>query len=112
VDSYAVRLVSGRKLYDCGTLTQRSPSLAGLAAPGMLRLSPFEADRLGVRSGERVRAWSARGSLTLEVEVDAGVARGSAVLPFNVPGPGAADLIDASVPVTELRIETVSRGER
>ena len=107
VDSYAVRLVSGRKLYDCGTLTRQSPSLAGLATPADLRLSPVEADRLGVRSGERVRVWSARGSLTLDVVVDAGVARGTAVLPFNAPGQGAADLIDAAAPVTELRIETL-----
>ena len=36
--------------------------------------------------------------------------RGSAVLAFNQPGPGAADLIDARQPVTDVRVETVAPG--
>jgi hypothetical protein len=38
---------------------------------------------------------------------DAGVAAGTAVLPFNLPGGGANSLIDASAPYTELTVEHV-----
>jgi hypothetical protein len=32
------------------------------------------------------------------------------VLAFNAPGEGAAELIDATQPVTDVRIETVKPG--
>jgi hypothetical protein len=63
---------------------------------------------MGATTGDRVRVTSSRRSLVLDVMADPGVLRGSAVLVFNGPGEGAADLIDASQPVTDLRVETVS----
>ena len=65
-------------------------------------------DRLGLGAGDRVRATSSRISLTLEVAPDTGVPRGSVALPFNLPGEGAADFVDATQPVTDLRVETTS----
>jgi hypothetical protein len=41
------------------------------------------------------------------VVADTGVPRGSASLDFNLPGEGAADLIDAFQPVTEVRLESL-----
>jgi NADH-quinone oxidoreductase subunit G len=107
VDAYSLRLVAPRTLYDAGTLVQRSPSLAALAAGPCLRVNPGDLGRLGVKTGERVRVSSARTSLVLDTAADPGVLRGSAVLVFNTPGPGAAELIDATQPVTDLRVETV-----
>ncbi len=62
---------------------------------------------MGVKTGDRVRVSSSRRSLVLDVAADPRVLRGSAVLAFNAPGDGAADLIDATLPVTDLRVETV-----
>ena len=108
LDAYALRLVSGRKLYDNATLTQRSPSLAGLAAEPCLRVNPHDLERLAIRPGGRVRVRSPRGSLTVDVEADERMPRGAAALAFNLPGTGAADLIDAAAPVTDIRIENPS----
>ena len=107
VDAYSLRLVTTRALYDAGTLVQRSPSLAALAQGPSLRVNPADLGRLGVTTGDRVRVTSARTSLVLDAAADPAVLRGSAVLVFNAPGPGAAELIDASQPVTDVRIETV-----
>jgi anaerobic selenocysteine-containing dehydrogenase len=107
VDAYSLRLVSGRCLYDAGALVQRSPSLAALATGPCLRANPADLGHLGVTTGDRVRVTSSRGSLVLDAAADAGVLRGSAVLAFNTPGNGAAELIDATQPVTDLRVETV-----
>jgi anaerobic selenocysteine-containing dehydrogenase len=72
-------------------------------------MSAHDLDRLGLRTGDRAKVSSQRASATIEVEVDDGLPRGSASLTFNGPGDAdAADLIDASQPVTELRVETVS----
>jgi anaerobic selenocysteine-containing dehydrogenase len=107
LDSYSLRLVATRTLWDNGTLLRHSPSLVSLSPPLRLRVNPYDLDRLGVRSGGQVRVISPRTSMVLEVRADVGVPRGSASLIFNLPGEGAADLIDATAPVTDVRIETL-----
>jgi predicted molibdopterin-dependent oxidoreductase YjgC len=106
-DSYSLRLVAGRELYDAGSLVAHSPSLAPLARGTSVALGTYDAERLGVSTGDRVRITSARGSFETEVTIHAGVPRGAAVMAFNQPGQGAADLIDASTPVTDVRVETL-----
>ena len=53
LDRYSLRLVASRKLYDQGVLTQHAPSLAGLAPGTVLRVNPYDFDRLGVAAGAR-----------------------------------------------------------
>ena len=108
VDAYSLRLVVGRKLYDAGVVVQHCPSLAHLTPGTRLGVNPFDLDRLGLRTGDRAKATSARGSAVFEVEADEGVPRGSAALAFNQPGDAtASSLIDVTQPVTEVRVETV-----
>ncbi|MCU1462678.1 MAG: NADH-quinone oxidoreductase, chain [Acidimicrobiales bacterium] len=108
VDAYALRLVAGRRLYDNGVTVRHSAHLAGLAPSPRLRANPYDLDRLGLGTGDRVRVTSSRTTLTLEVAADTGIPRGSVALPFNLPGEGAADLIDGTQPVTDLRVETTN----
>ncbi|MEA2704128.1 MAG: NADH-quinone oxidoreductase subunit [Actinomycetota bacterium] len=110
VDAYSLRLVSSRSLYDAGVLVRESPALAQLVPGARLRAHPSDLGRLGVSTGDSVRVSSSRGSLTLTAVADRAVLRGSAELAFNQPGPGAADLIDASLPITDVRVETVAPG--
>jgi NADH-quinone oxidoreductase subunit G len=110
VDAYSLRLVAVRGLYDAGALVRHSPSLAALAEGPRLRVNPADLGRLGVTTGQRVRVTSARTSLVLDTTADPRVLRGSAVLVFNAPGEGAAELIDIDQPVTDVRIETVGPG--
>ncbi|MEA3020200.1 MAG: NADH-quinone oxidoreductase subunit, partial [Actinomycetota bacterium] len=105
VDSYSLRLVVTRKLYDGGTSVQRSPSLAPLAAPAALRVNPTDLDRLGLTTGAKVRVTSSRTTLDVDAVADAGVPRGSAQLAW---GAEAAELIDSSAAVTDARVETLS----
>jgi anaerobic selenocysteine-containing dehydrogenase len=104
-DAYSLRLVATRKLYDQGTLVQHAQSIAGLAPSSTtVRVHPQDFEHLGMAPGDRARATSARGSIVLAVQPDAGVPRGSAVVGFNVGSP-VGDLIDASLPLTEIRLE-------
>ncbi|MCU1377167.1 MAG: nuoG [Acidimicrobiales bacterium] len=107
VDGYSLRLVASHKLYDDGTLVQHSPSLAPLAPGSVVRVNPADLERLGVTAGDSVRVTSSRTALTLTTQADLGVPRGVAHLAFDQPGPGAADLIDAAAPVTDVRLETI-----
>jgi NADH-quinone oxidoreductase subunit G len=103
VDAYSLRLVATRKLYDLGTTTQRSPSLAALVPGTAVHLNPYDFDRVGVEEGAAVSLTSSAGSITLPAYADLGIPRGSAAVVFN-QGPGVGALIDATTTVTEVRV--------
>ncbi|HMK99880.1 MAG TPA: NADH-quinone oxidoreductase subunit NuoG [Acidimicrobiales bacterium] len=108
-DAYAVRLVSGRRLYDGGAAVEASESLAALAGTAVAALHPQELERLGVHAGGRLRLRSARRSVVLEVAADPGLPTGVVSVPVNLDaddGPGASALIDAVAAVTDVRLET------
>ncbi|MEO6469131.1 MAG: NADH-quinone oxidoreductase subunit NuoG [Acidimicrobiia bacterium] len=106
-DAYALRLVSSRMLYDGGVMAVATPAFASLVRPAELRVNATDRDRIGVADGDRVRITSARGQLDLAVRADTGVTAGTAVLAWNLPGTGANTLIDATAPVTDLRVESI-----
>ncbi|MEY2570446.1 MAG: NADH-quinone oxidoreductase subunit [Acidimicrobiaceae bacterium] len=105
-DSYSLRLHATRKLYDLGTIVQHAPSLAGLAGGSELHVNGYDLERLGVADGGRVKVSSSRGSVTLEAHVDAALPKGTAHLTVNQPGADPSELIDATAPVTDIRIES------
>jgi NADH-quinone oxidoreductase subunit G len=127
IDSYSLRLVSSRKLYDGGIALAGSPSLAELVPTAVVRANPYDLDRLGLTTGDPVRVRSARGSLVLPADADPGVPRGVVAVDFNLPldaaaeGAGVTDtgtaangvanaaavLIDAAAIVTDVRMESV-----
>jgi NADH-quinone oxidoreductase subunit G len=104
-DAYSLRLVATRKLYDHGTATQHSPSLVALATENAVRLHPHDFDRLGIEAGATVTLTAARGAIKLPAVPDAGVPRGSAAVLVNQPGPTVGTLVDATAPVTDVRVE-------
>jgi NADH-quinone oxidoreductase subunit G len=106
-DAYALRLVTGRTLYDGGRAVTSSPSIAGLVSEASLLVSATDLARIGVAEGATVKLTSARTSLNLPVRVDPRLSAGVARLAFSPGAPGAADLIDCSAPVTDIRVETL-----
>ena len=112
-DSYALRLVATRRLYDAGSSVTGSPSLTPLVPSLTARANPYDLDRLGASTGDRVRLRSAQGELVLAAESDEGVPRGVVAVDFNVPdgssvpGNAVATLIDSRHVVTEVRLESV-----
>ncbi|HZQ27356.1 MAG TPA: molybdopterin-dependent oxidoreductase, partial [Acidimicrobiales bacterium] len=106
LDGYSLRLVVTRKLYDAGVLVQHSPALAALTPAPRIFANHYDLDRLGLGTGGRVKLRGSKGTLVGEAEVDDGVPRGSVALAFNLPGDSAADLVDATAPVNDVRLET------
>ncbi len=114
-DNYALRLVATRRLYDAGSSVTGSPSLTPLVPQLVARADPYDLDRLGTKTGDRVRVRSARGELVLAAEVDARVPKGVVAIDFNVPaGAGSAlpanavsTLIDSRQLVTDVRMESL-----
>jgi predicted molibdopterin-dependent oxidoreductase YjgC len=107
-DAYALRLVSGRRLYDNGRLVSESPVLQRVQRPFRLQVNPHDASGFGVEPGTEVKVTSSRGSQLVAIEPDAGVPAGVARLDFSADGLGAAALIDANTAITDLRVETIT----
>ena len=105
-DSYKLRLVTSRTLYDGGTLVQESDALAKLAPAATLHVHPSDLNRFSLGDGDLVRVTSSRLTTTLTTVADPGLPRGACWLGFNLGTPGAADLIDIGDPVTDLVVES------
>ncbi|MGH9098527.1 MAG: molybdopterin dinucleotide binding domain-containing protein, partial [Acidimicrobiales bacterium] len=107
-DSYSMRLIASRRLYDRGAAVDAVPVLAGLVPEAPLRVNPHDLDDLGVGAGGTVRVRTAKASMVLAAVPDPSLPRKVVATDFNVPlAEGTvADLIDASSPVVELRLET------
>ena len=107
-DSYSVRLVASRVLYDRGAAVGAAPALAALVSPSPLRAHPLDLDELGVTAGGSVRVRTSTASLVLAAVPDASLPRKVVAVDFNVPldEGTVADLIDSAGPVVDLRMET------
>jgi NADH-quinone oxidoreductase subunit G len=103
--SYDYRLVLTRKLYDRAVLTTHSPSLASLAASATAHVNPLDLERIGVPEGEEVRIVAPKGTVVLPITADERVPRGSLQVPFNVPGASITDIVDATAPAIDVRLE-------
>jgi NADH-quinone oxidoreductase subunit G len=103
-----LRLVSRRTMWDGGTLVQSVPALASLHPQPVLRVHPSVLAGMGAADGEAVSVKSSHGSLTLPAVGDSTLPTGTAVLPWNLPGAHASDLIDASSAVTEVRLSSTA----
>jgi anaerobic selenocysteine-containing dehydrogenase len=107
-DSYSMRLVVSRRLYDRGAAVDAVPVLAGLIPESPLRVNPHDLDDLGVQAGGNVKVRTATTSLVLAAVPDPSLPRKVVATDFNVPltEGTAADLIDATSAVVEVRLET------
>ncbi len=106
-DAYALRLVASRALYDGGRTVRSTPVLARLRQEATLHMNPVDASRVGVEHTGEVKITSARGTQVVAAVADVRVPAGVARYDFSADGAGPAALIDISVPVTDLRVESV-----
>ncbi len=109
-DPNALRLVSRRTLWDNGTQVQAVPALAGLHPEARLTVHPSVLAAMGAADGEAVRVSSRRGVLVLPASGDPALPARSALLPWNLPGGRAGDLIDAGAPFTEITVSPEGGG--
>lgn len=114
-DGFPFLLITGRCLYqfNAGTMTMRTPNVA-LRPTDTLDIGAADAERLGVRDGERVRLRSRHGATELPVRVSGTVKPGELFATFHdtavflnrVTGPVRDNLTDApEYKVTAVRVE-------
>jgi formylmethanofuran dehydrogenase subunit D len=106
-NGYDFRLVVSRVLYDQSTLTGMSSSLAHLPGKSAIHVHPLDLERVASSDGRDVRVSTSRATVVFPVVSDPTVQRGTAWVPYNLPGPDVGDLIDSTRPVIDVRIETL-----
>ncbi|MBI4884844.1 MAG: NADH-quinone oxidoreductase subunit NuoG [Actinobacteria bacterium] len=106
-NSYELRLVVSRTMYDQAAGTTHSPSLANLSRGSAVHLHPLDLARVGTADGVEVKVISKRATVVLRAVGDPAVMRGTAWLPWNNPGPNVGELIDCFAAVNDVRIENL-----
>jgi formate dehydrogenase alpha subunit len=104
-EEYPLVLTTGRVLqhFHTGTMTRRSRVLDDLVPTGTLELSPPDAERLGVSSGQKVGVRSRRGRIEVPVGVTERVSEGVVFLSFHFKEhPANALTIAALDPVAKI----------
>lgn len=95
-EQFPLLLSTGRNLFqfNAGTMTMRTRN-AELRRTDTLDLSPFDAERLGVSSGARVRVRSHHGSVVMEARVTDAIRPGTAFATFHDPRVGLNKITSA-----------------
>jgi predicted molibdopterin-dependent oxidoreductase YjgC len=118
---YPLYLSTGRVLaqYHTGTMTRRSQILEDVDHGPYVEISPEDAGELGISDGEKVRAVTRRGSITLPAQITERVSKGMVFIPFHYRE-AAANLLtnDALDPVSKIpeakvcavRLEKISQA--
>ena len=71
-------------------------------------MNPRDIEAIGTSAGREVRVSTSRTSIVLPVRADSGVLKGTAWVPFNLPGADVRELLGADQPVTDVRVENLS----
>ncbi len=106
-NSYDLRLVVSRKMYDRAVGTVTSKSLANLGSGAAVHLNPRDIEAIGTAAGRDVRVSTSRTSIVLPVRADVGVLKGTAWVPFNQSGADIRELINSDQPVIDVRVENL-----
>jgi Uncharacterized anaerobic dehydrogenase, COG3383 len=104
-DGYSFRLVSSRKLYSSAVMIRESPSIRSFIPEAFLLVNRHDLEGLGIESGSSIPVRSSRGVLTLPAVADDLIARGVVSICFGTDVQGVSSLIDASLPVNDVRLE-------
>ena len=86
-DSYPFILMTGRILYhyNAAAMTARAPGLMDISGEGFIEVNYHDADRLGIKNGERIKVKSRRGEIEATARVGRKVSEGETWMPFHFP---------------------------
>ena len=92
-DEYPFILTTGRRLESYNTGVQTGGYLSPLHRGESLDISPEDAERLGVATGDVVRVTSRRGSIEAPVLIDRGLRAGVVFMTLHFPDDVATNLL-------------------
>ena len=109
-EEYPLILTTGRLLFHwhTGTMTRRSETLTDQINVARAEINPFDAEKIGVKNGDRIEVTSRRGSISLEALVTNGIKEGVVFIPFHFAEAAANTLtnpaLDPKAKIPELKV--------
>lgn len=91
--------------YNSGAMTRRSPSLVSRSPQLFVEIHPDDANREGLRQGDRLRVVTRRGSVEARAHVTGAVSPGVVFAPFHFPETNALtqNALDPSAKIPEFK---------
>ncbi|SFA69038.1 NAD-dependent formate dehydrogenase catalytic subunit [Acetitomaculum ruminis DSM 5522] len=98
-DDYPIILMTGRILYHYTTraMTGRTPGLMQIAGHSFIEMNTKDAEKLGVKNGDKVKVSSRRGEIQSTARVSDKVSPGESWMPFHFPDGNANWLTNAAL---------------
>lgn len=98
-EEYPFILTTGRILYqyNAAAMTSRSAGLMEIAGEGFIEVNFKDAERLGIKNGEKIEVSSRRGKITATARVGRKVSQGETWMPFHFPDSPANVLTNAAL---------------
>ena len=98
-DDYPFILMTGRILYqyNAAAMTSRAPGLMEIAGEGFIEVNYKDAERLGIKNGEKVSVSSRRGRITATARVGRKVSEGESWMPFHFPDSPVNEITNAAL---------------
>ena len=104
-DEYPLLMMTGRMLYhyNAMAMTDKTPGLMEISGHSYIELNNADAEKAGIRDGERIRVISRRGMITSEAHVSEKTSAGECWMPFHFLDGNANWLTNAA-------LDTISRA--
>ena len=98
-DDYPIILMTGRILYHYTTraMTGKTPELMEIEGKSFIEMNIVDADKLGIKNGDKVRVSSRRGSIESTARVGTKTSPGESWMPFHFPDGNANWLTNAAL---------------
>ncbi len=121
-EEYPLFMMTGRNLYhyNAGAMTEKTPGLMELSGHSYIELNPVDAEKVGIRDGERIRVSSRRGTISTEARISEKTNPGECWMPFHFLDGNANWLTNAALDsiarapeykVCAVRIEKIPDSE-
>ncbi len=119
-EKYPFLLTTGRSLYHfhTGTMTRRTSLLEREMPSSFVEISPGDAEKLGIRNGQKVIVESRRGHLYLDAKITADIPKGTLFMPIHFTEAPAnaltAQALDPSSKIPEFKVSAarIRRADR
>ncbi|MEG3586458.1 MAG: NADH-quinone oxidoreductase subunit NuoG [Actinomycetota bacterium] len=108
-DSYSLRLVLAKRMYDLGTVTQMSPSLNQFAGTSQLLVNPVDFKAMGLKNGEPVLVTAGDKDLTVLVVPNNKIPRSVALGYLNQRGEDFRTLLVKGADSIDIRIDPTAK---
>lgn len=102
--NYPLELVTGRLLYDRGTLLRRASRIQNLVPSPYVIIHPDNAKQFSIAHGDPVWLISSQGQLLLTAQVSDEIVPGTVFVPWNVSDPPLGMLLSEPEGLTRVRL--------